>query len=69
LLFTLNLCRYSVDALVATQRSSAASSSSSADESTPGNPVADPSLLNGDWECVMSTKQLFRSSPFFMVGL
>lgn len=32
----------------------------------PGRPVADVTLLNGDWECVMSTKQLFRSSPFFM---
>ena len=47
-----------VDALVATQISSPSDA--------PGNPVADPKLLNGDWECVMSTKQLFRSSPFFM---
>ena len=22
--------------------------------------------MNGDWECVLATKQLFRSSPFFM---
>lgn len=51
-----------VDALVATQQSA----SSSASTDAPGNPVADPALLNGDWECVLSTKQLFLSSPFFM---
>lgn len=28
--------------------------------------AVDPALMNGDWECVLSTKQLFRSSPFFM---
>jgi hypothetical protein len=49
-----------VEALVATRTPP----SEMSDE--PGCPVADPSLLDGDWECVMSTKQLFRSSPFFM---
>jgi len=48
-----------VEALVATQ------SGNVADES-PGRPVANASLINGDWECVLATKQLFRSSPFFM---
>ena len=50
-----------VDALVATQLPS-----SDNDNTTPGRPVPDPSLMNGDWECVLATKQLFRSSPFFM---
>ena len=30
-----------------------------------GTPV-DPALMNGEWECVLATKQIFRSSPFFM---
>ena len=30
-----------------------------------GKPL-DPALLNGEWECVLATKQIFRSSPFFM---
>ena len=49
-----------VEALVATQ------SANVADEASPGRPVANASLMNGDWECVLATKQLFRSSPFFM---
>jgi len=53
-----------IDALVATQQADADAASSSA--SSPGRPVADPALLDGDWELVLATKQLFRSSPFFM---
>ena len=28
--------------------------------------VGKKELLNGSWECVLATKQIFRSSPFFM---
>jgi len=47
--------------LVATQDGGAGSASPG-----PGRAVADPALMNGEWECVLATKQLFRSSPFFM---
>jgi len=34
-------------------------------DSAEGAPV-DPGLVSGEWELVLATKQLFRSSPFFM---
>ena len=50
-----------VDALVKTRTPNAFISAD-----RPGCPVEDVNLLNGEWECVLATKQLFRSSPFFM---
>lgn len=51
-----------VEALVAMQSGAL----TNANQDSPGRPVSDASLMNGDWECVLATKQLFRSSPFFM---